>query len=241
MILLGLLSAGSAMAQEKTVAVATTGYQQTLGNLSTTYAQEVDRLQQKVNQSKELYNEGLIARVELEADEKALADAQAKVTENNNQIALARKSAEMNFWAASIAAADSNQSWTTGDDKIDTLIRYYANQYGVDAYLIYCLMSQESGFSRNASSPKGAQGLMQLMPATAARYGVNNPFDVSQSIMGGAHYLKDLLQMFGGRVDLALAAYNAGENAVIKYGYTVPPYQETRDYVRLISARYAKK
>src|SRR5215471_11673486 len=79
MILLGLLSAGSAMAQEKTVAVATTGYQQTLGNLSTTYAQEVDRLQQKVNQSKELYNEGLIARVELEADEKALADAQAKV------------------------------------------------------------------------------------------------------------------------------------------------------------------
>jgi soluble lytic murein transglycosylase-like protein len=93
----------------------------------------------------------------------------------------------------------------------------------------------------NATSPKGAQGLMQLMPGTAARYGVSNPYDVAQSIMGGTRYLKDLLQMFNGRVDLALAGYNAGENAVIKYGYTVPPYDETRNYVRLIIARYGKK
>ena len=82
---------------------------------------------------------------------------------------------------------------------------------------------------------------MQMMPGTAARYGVRNPYDVEQSIMGGTRYLKDLLKMFNGRVDLALAGYNAGENAVIKHGYAVPPYDETRNYVRLIIARYGKK
>jgi soluble lytic murein transglycosylase-like protein len=120
------------------------------------------------------------------------------------------------------------------------LIRYYGNQNGVDPYLIYCLMSQESKFSSGATSPKGAQGLMQLMPGTAARYGVTNPYDMGQSIMGGTRYLKDLLKMFNGRVDLALAGYNAGENAVIKYGYTIPPYDETRNYVKLIIKRYGR-
>jgi soluble lytic murein transglycosylase-like protein len=81
-------------------------------------------------------------------------------------------------------------------------------------------------------------GLMQLMPGTAARYGVTNPYDVAQSIMGGTRYLKDLLKMFNGRVDLALAGYNAGEGAVMKFGNTIPPYNETRNYVRLILKRY---
>ena len=121
------------------------------------------------------------------------------------------------------------------------LVRYYGKTFGVDPYLIYCLMSQESKFSTVAMSPKGARGLMQLMPGTAARYGVTNPYDIAQSIMGGTRYLKDLLQMFNGRIDLALAGYNAGENAVIKHGYAVPPYAETRNYVRLITARYAMK
>ena len=102
-------------------------------------------------------------------------------------------------------------------------------------------MSQESGFTSGATSPKGAQGLMQLMPATAARYGVTNPYDAAQSIMGGTRYLKDLLKMFNGRVDLALAGYNAGEGAVMKYGNNVPPYNETRNYVKLILKRYSKK
>jgi soluble lytic murein transglycosylase-like protein len=82
---------------------------------------------------------------------------------------------------------------------------------------------------------------MQLMPDTAARYGVTNPYDVAQSIMGGTRYLKDLLTMFNGRVDLALAGYNAGEGAVMKYGNTIPPYSETRNYVKLILARYGRK
>jgi len=79
---------------------------------------------------------------------------------------------------------------------------------------------------------------MQLMPGTAARYGVRNRFDPAQSIMGGAHYLSDLLQLFNGNVSLALAGYNAGEGAVIKYGNRVPPFKETRYYVQNISARY---
>jgi soluble lytic murein transglycosylase-like protein len=82
---------------------------------------------------------------------------------------------------------------------------------------------------------------MQLMPGTAARYGVKNPYDVAQSIMGGTRYLKDLLHMFNGRVDLALAGYNAGEGAVMKYGNNIPPYSETRNYVKLILKRYTKK
>lgn len=93
----------------------------------------------------------------------------------------------------------------------------------------------------SATSYKGAQGLMQLMPGTAARYGVTNPYDVAQNIKGGTRYLKDLLQMFNGRVDLALAGYNAGEGAVMKFGNSIPPYAETRNYVRLILKRYTKK
>ena len=102
-------------------------------------------------------------------------------------------------------------------------------------------MAQESSFTAGAMSPKGAQGLMQLMPDTAARYGVTNPYDAAQNIKGGTRYLKDLLKMFNGRVDLALAGYNAGEGAVMKYGNTIPPYSETRNYVRLILKRYSTK
>jgi soluble lytic murein transglycosylase-like protein len=135
----------------------------------------------------------------------------------------------------------SNLVWSTGNNRIDGLIRTYAAQYGVDPYLVYCLMSQESSFIASATSPKGAQGLMQLMPGTAARYGVTNPYDIAQNIKGGTRYLKDLLNMFNGRVDLALAGYNAGEGAVMKYGNKIPPYDETRNYVRLILKRYTKK
>jgi soluble lytic murein transglycosylase-like protein len=178
--------------------------------------------------------------VEKEKSDQDLADARAKVEEARNQIAAANKPAPM-LPDASMNPVHSDVAWSTGNNSVDNLVRYYGNKYGVDPYLIFCLMSQESKFSTIATSPKGAQGLMQLMPGTAARYGVANPYDVAQSIMGGTRYLKDLLQMFNGRIDLALAGYNAGENAVIKHGYTVPPYEETRNYVRLITAKYGKK
>src|SRR5829696_1840595 len=207
-----------------------------LNNLSSLYQNEVQRLEKRQQQSKELYDDGLISRVELENGEKALADARAKVEQIANEIAAVNKPAPVITAASEMVASD--RPWSTGNSKIDSLIRYYGSQHGVDPYLVYCLMSQESGFSAGATSNKGAQGLMQLMPGTAARYGVTNPYDVAQNIKGGTRYLKDLLKMFNGRVDLALAGYNAGEGAVMKYGNTIPPYSETRNYVRLILKRY---
>jgi soluble lytic murein transglycosylase-like protein len=105
--------------------------------------------------------------------------------------------------------------------------------------LLYAIMHQESTFKRRAISPKGARGLMQLMPGTAARFGVTNIFEPRQNIEGGARYMRFLLDTFDGDVGLALAGYNAGEGAVMKYGYRVPPYSETQEYVRRIGKRYA--
>jgi lysozyme len=99
-------------------------------------------------------------------------------------------------------------------------------------------MEQESHFNARALSPKGARGLMQLMPGTGARFGVTRPGDPAQNIAGGTRYLKQLLGQFNGRIDLVLASYNAGEGAVLKFGRKVPPYRETREYVRRISYRY---
>lgn len=130
--------------------------------------------------------------------------------------------------------------WTTGSQRIDQLIRQNGVAYGVDPYLIFCVMEHESHFNSRATSPKGARGLMQLMPGTAARFGVRNPHDAAQNIRGGTRYLKELMRRFGGRVELVLASYNAGEGTVLKYGQRVPPYRETRNYVRLISARYRR-
>jgi soluble lytic murein transglycosylase-like protein len=129
---------------------------------------------------------------------------------------------------------------TTGDARIDALIRGAAARSGVDPQLVFAVMRQESSFNWRALSPKGASGLMQLMPATARRFGVENIFDPAQNIEGGTRYLRFLLDTFGGDVELALAGYNAGEHAVARYGNRVPPYRETQDYVRRISAHYQR-
>jgi soluble lytic murein transglycosylase-like protein len=228
-------------ATAKTVAKPADSYKDSLNSLSTLYQNEVQKLEKQNEQLKNLFKDGLIARVDLEASDKALADARAKVEDVAHQIAEANKPAPVIAASeASSALIAGNQSWSTGNIQVDNLIRFYGKQHSVDPYLIFCLMSQESKFSKGALSPKGAQGLMQLMPGTAARYGVSNPYDIAQNISGGTRYLKDLLKMFNGRVDLALAGYNAGENAVIKYGYTIPPYDETRNYVKLIIKRYGR-
>jgi Zn-finger nucleic acid-binding protein len=130
--------------------------------------------------------------------------------------------------------------WTTGRPHLDTLIRQNGARYGVDPYLIFCVMEQESHFNTGAVSPVGARGLMQLMPGTAARFGVRRVHDPAQNIAGGTRFLKQLLGRFNGRVELVLASYNAGEGAVIKYGHRVPPYRETRNYVRRITGRYGR-
>ncbi len=142
---------------------------------------------------------------------------------------------------AAAAAGWKESGWSSGNANLDQLIRVNGARFGVDPYLVFCVIEQESQFHLHALSPKGARGLMQLMPGTAARFGVRNSFDPSANIFAGTQYLKGLLQMFGGRVDLALASYNAGEGAVMKYGRQVPPYRETQDYVKKISKRYGAK
>ncbi len=127
---------------------------------------------------------------------------------------------------------------TTGDAKLDEMIRLSAERNGIDPNLIIAVMRQESGFKSRARSYKGAMGLMQLMPATARRFGVTNFYDPAQNIEGGARYLRFLLDTFDGDIKLVLAGYNAGEGAVVKYGYQVPRYRETQNYVRSITARY---
>jgi hypothetical protein len=128
--------------------------------------------------------------------------------------------------------------WTSGNTAIDQLIRTNANRFGIDPYLVFLVIEKESRFHTRALSPKGAMGLMQLMPGTARRLGVRKPFDAAENIRGGTQYMKELMNMFGGKVDLVLASYNAGEGAVLKYGRNVPPYRETRDYVKTIGKRY---
>ncbi len=133
----------------------------------------------------------------------------------------------------------SLDGFTTGDPKIDAYIVASGVRNGIDPVLIYALMHQESSFKRGAVSIKGARGLMQLMPGTAARFGVTNIFDPQQNIEGGTRYLRFLMNAFEGDIALTLAGYNAGEGAVLKYGRRVPPYRETQEYVRRITQRYA--
>jgi soluble lytic murein transglycosylase-like protein len=115
--------------------------------------------------------------------------------------------------------------------KYDLMVEEVARVHGLEGALLHAVISVESQYNPRAVSRKGAAGLMQLMPATARRYGVSDSFDPAQNLHGGAKYLRDLLTLFNSDVSLALAAYNAGENAVIRHGNRIPPFRETRNYV----------
>ena len=128
---------------------------------------------------------------------------------------------------------------SSGNTAIDALVGEAAAQNGLDPCLILSVMRAESGFNRSAVSVKGASGLMQLMPETATRFGVKNIFDPRENVLGGSRYLRWLLDRFSGDVRLALAGYNAGEGAVEFYGYRIPPFLETQNYVRTIYTRYS--
>lgn len=116
-------------------------------------------------------------------------------------------------------------------EQIESLVQHNAGIWQVDPALIKSVIANESSFNANATSATGAQGLMQLMPETAASLGVRNPYDPAQNVAGGTRYLRSLLDRFKGDTRLAVAAYNAGPGAVEKYG-DVPPYAETQNYVQ---------
>lgn len=118
------------------------------------------------------------------------------------------------------------------------MIDRYAREYQLPAAFVHAVVTAESAYDPEAVSRTGAVGLMQLMPDTARRYGVHNRRDPAQNVNGGVHYLRDLLQMFNNNAVLALAAYNAGENAVKRYGNQVPPFAETRTYVDKVLGYY---
>jgi soluble lytic murein transglycosylase-like protein len=120
------------------------------------------------------------------------------------------------------------------------VVEQTAGRFGIDPALLHAVISVESGYDTNALSRRGAGGLMQLMPETAKRYGVANVFDPVDNVRGGARYLAELLKMFENDLQLALAAYNAGEAAVLKYGKHVPPYRETVAYVAKVVDSYNK-
>ena len=129
-------------------------------------------------------------------------------------------------------------SFTTGHRALDQLIVEAGARHGIDPLLIYLVMREESGFNYRAVSRIGARGLMQLMPSTARWLGVRNILNPRENIDAGTRYLRHLVEAFGGDVNLALAAYNAGESAVWRYGGRIPPYRETRRYVWRINAAY---
>lgn len=110
----------------------------------------------------------------------------------------------------------------------------------IDAALVHAVVAAESGYNPSARSPKGALGLMQLMPETARRYCVRNPYDPLENLRGGSQYLSDLLRRYNNDTRLALAAYNAGEGAVAQYGNQVPPYAETQAYVPKVLRLYER-
>ena len=136
-----------------------------------------------------------------------------------------------------IFSSDLINKTTSNTNDIDSLIEQYSAKNGLDSAFVKAVIKQESGFQPNATSHCGAMGLMQLMPATANSLGVKDAYDPEQNIAGGTKYLKGLMDRFGNDKQLALAAYNAGPNAVKKYG-GIPPYAETQNYVKKVLSKY---
>jgi len=128
---------------------------------------------------------------------------------------------------------------TSGDQDLDRIIFEVAENQGVDPRFIHAVIWQESKYDTHAKSHAGAQGLMQLMPATAKRFGCEHPDDPEENITAGTKYLSWLLKRFSGNVELTLAGYNAGEGSVDKYD-GIPPFNETQNYVKIITGRYGK-
>ena len=156
---------------------------------------------------------------------------------------LIRKEERPGNGQASVGAARVAQLFMPAQADIlrySSIIDAASKTHGVDGALVHAVITAESGYNAAAVSKAGARGLMQLMPDTAARYGVRNIHDPRENINGGVRYLRDLIAMFNGNLELAVAAYNAGENAVIRHGNRIPPYAETVHYVPKVLGFYRK-
>jgi soluble lytic murein transglycosylase-like protein len=142
--------------------------------------------------------------------------------------------------SAPAATRRNGASWRARAATYAALIDEAAQRAGINAALLRAMIAVESAFDPQALSPKGAQGLMQLRPETARRYGVSRPFDPRENLRAGASYIRDLLERYGQDTELALAAYNAGEDAVDRHGRTIPPFAETRAYVPAVLRFYRR-
>lgn len=142
--------------------------------------------------------------------------------------------------AVASAAARKPGSGLARKAGYDQVVDEVSRTYGLESALLHAVISVESRYNPKAVSRAGATGLMQLMPQTAKRYGVTDAFDPQQNLAGGARYLRDLLRMFNNDLSLALAAYNAGEHAVIRHGNRIPPYRETLNYVPQVLGFYQR-
>jgi soluble lytic murein transglycosylase-like protein len=131
-----------------------------------------------------------------------------------------------------------SSGYPTASDRYASLVEKAAREHSLDQALLRAMIATESGFDPHAVSHKGAVGLMQLMPETARRYGVRDPYDPAENIRGGSKYLRDLMRKFNNDLSLTLAAYNAGEDAVIQHGNRIPPYRETLQYVPRVLTLY---
>ena len=141
-------------------------------------------------------------------------------------------------WAEQPQAKLNSADFARNRKKFTPTVDYAAERYNLPKPLLHAVITAESAYDPSAVSIAGAVGLMQLMPETARRYGVRDRRDPYENIHGGSRYLRDLLDMFNNNMTLALAAYNAGENAVVKYGNHVPPFPETQNYVKKVISYY---
>jgi len=178
-----------------------------------------------------------IAPNDVRAEEPTTIQGESNASSNSDITVPARVPLPTNTEVQQSKAVPSAEDQTS--ERYRPLVESISRSNGVDPNLIDAMIRTESNYNAWAVSPKGAIGLMQLIPETGRRFGVQNFFDPQQNIEGGVRYIKYLLEMFGGNVDLSLAAYNAGENLVARLG-KIPPYPETRNYVRKIRAVYTK-
>src|SRR5579871_3190786 len=156
-------------------------YKASLQKLADIYDQNVKTATERVAKMKELLDQGLISKKEYEQSEQALAQAQLQAQDTHNQYNSADAILQNPYAIVDNAVASNSTNWTTGNSAVDGYIKRYGSIYGVDPFLVFCVIDQESGFNKRAKSPKGAQGLMQLMPDTALRYGVTNAYDAEQN------------------------------------------------------------